>query len=136
MKTTFKHSGPRALRPILLTSLVLGLAACGQQPDTKASQAEPVTAASSSATADMSAMPISPAGERTGTGVGTIMAVDPENSRITIAHDPIPDVDWPAMNMGFAASPALVAQANVGDRIEFDLTVKGNAAQVTALRPR
>lgn len=40
------------------------------------------------------------------------------------------------MNMGFSASPALIEQAKVGDRVEFDMVVTGSAGEVTAIRPQ
>ena len=52
------------------------------------------------------------------------------------ADEPIASLGWPGMNMGFSASPALIEQAKVGDRVEFDLVVTGSAGEVKAIRPQ
>lgn len=43
-------------------------------------------------------------------------------------------VGWPAMKMGFSAKPELFKGVAVGDKVGFDLTVTGNAGEVTAIR--
>lgn len=35
-------------------------------------------------------------------GHGTIEAIDPGRRRVTLAHDPMPEIGWPAMTMVFA----------------------------------
>lgn len=124
------------MKSILLisTALTLGLAACGQQQTGKAErQADTATG---SARIDMAAPPMAAGTEKIGKGTGTITAVDSATGKITIDHAAIPDVDWPAMTMGFTAAPAVIATAKVGDRVDFDLRVRGNGAEVTAIRPR
>ena len=37
---------------------------------------------------------------------GTVAAVDPSGARITIAHEPIPTLKWPAMKMQFRVADA------------------------------
>lgn len=124
------------MKSILLISaaLTLGLAACGQPPTGKAEgQADTATGP---ARTDMGAPPTAAETGKTGKGTGTITAVDPAAGKITIEHAAIPDVEWPAMTMAFTAAPAVIATAKVGDRVDFDLAVRGNAAEVTAIRPR
>jgi Cu(I)/Ag(I) efflux system membrane fusion protein len=51
-------------------------------------------------------------------GVGRIELLKPD--AVTISHQPIPAVPWPAMTMTFKlASPALVQGLKVGDRVTF-----------------
>lgn len=40
------------------------------------------------------------------------------------------------MTMGFTAKPELLAGIAVGDKVDFDLTVTGNAGEVTSIRKR
>ena len=40
------------------------------------------------------------------------------------------------MKMGFSAKPELLKGVAVGDKVDFDLTVTGNAGEVTAIRKR
>lgn len=53
---------------------------------------------------------------------GRVVSVDSRAGRVTLAHEPIPAIDWPAMTMGFAVSDASQLQAlQPGDDVEFEL---------------
>ena len=67
---------------------------------------------------------------------GTVTAIDPASGKITLEHDAIPAVEWPAMTMGFKSKPELLADIAVGDKVDFDLTVSGNAGEVTSIKKR
>ena len=117
-------------RIILLTGLAAVLAACGQQaePETPAiPMAEPGSPRASVAVDGASSSP--GAGAQTADGAGVITAVDPAAATI------IRSIGWPAMTMKFKASPAALQEAAVGDRIQFDLTVRDGAGEVTAIYP-
>ena len=134
MTKTIMKSRARALSLSLSAGAAIALAACSQQPATETET--PNAAASAPATAEMNATAPSSAAEKSATARGVITAVDAAGGKITIEHEPIANLGWPAMTMGFAASPALVGQARIGDRVEFDVTVKGSAGEVTAIRPQ
>jgi Cu(I)/Ag(I) efflux system protein CusF len=70
-----------------------------------------------------------------GSATGTITALDPAASKVTIDHGPVPELQWPAMNMGFGATPAQVAQLQVGQRVEFSFEMAGNQATITRVEP-
>lgn len=40
------------------------------------------------------------------------------------------------MTMAFKAAPAITDAAKVGDKVDFDLTLTGNAGEVTAIHKR
>lgn len=67
-------------------------------------------------------------------GSGKVMAIDTAMGKITLDHGPIASLEWPAMKMGFAAKPKVLASVAVGDKVDFDVTVTGNAAEVTAIK--
>ena len=67
-------------------------------------------------------------------GQGTVTAVDTAANTITLDHGPIAEAGWPAMTMGFKASPALVAQVKAGDKVAFDLKLEGGAGEITAIQ--
>lgn len=115
---------------ISLAGAALALVSCGQQADPP--PVEPATAAPATAPAAV-APPAAIAS--TAYGAGVITAVDPGAGTITIDHEPIRAVNWPAMTMSFKASHAVIREAAVGDRIQFDLTVRGAAGEVTAIYP-
>lgn len=65
---------------------------------------------------------------------GTIEAIDPAARTITIAHGPVPELEWPAMTMTFQAPDVALADFKPGDQVAFDLSVSGMTATVTALK--
>jgi Cu(I)/Ag(I) efflux system membrane fusion protein len=55
-------------------------------------------------------------------GTGKVVAIDAAAKEITLAHDPIPEIGWPAMTMGFKVNDAAHLQhLQVGDAVAFDL---------------
>lgn len=122
-------------RIILLTGLAAVLAACGQQAEPE-TPAIPMAEPGSPATVGADGASSFPAADaRTADGAGVITAVDPTAATITINHEAIRSIGWPAMTMKFKASPAVLREAAVGDRIQFDLTVRDGAGEVTAIYP-
>lgn len=69
-------------------------------------------------------------------GTGTVTAIDVASGKLTLEHDAIPAVEWPAMTMGFTAKPELLKDIAVGDKVDFDLMVSGSAGEVTSIRKR
>ena len=67
---------------------------------------------------------------------GTVTAIDKAAGRITLDHQPIPEVRWPAMTMAFTATPEVIGTVAVGDKVAFAATTTGNAGQVTAVTVR
>jgi Cu(I)/Ag(I) efflux system protein CusF len=95
-----------------------------------------LSTAAAAAADDMSGMSMSAAAKH-GQGKGVIKAIDAKAGTLTIQHGPIPAVAWPAMTMTFKAKPAtLLKGLKVGEAIAFDCTVRGMAADVTAVRPQ
>jgi Cu(I)/Ag(I) efflux system protein CusF len=66
---------------------------------------------------------------------GTIEAIDAAAGKITIAHEPVPSLQWPAMTMGFRATPEQVASVQVGQTVRFDFESKGMDAAITQIVP-
>jgi Cu/Ag efflux protein CusF len=54
---------------------------------------------------------------------GVVVAVTPEESVITIQHEPIPEYSMPAMTMEFTvADPSQLQGLDAGDRVSFALS--------------
>jgi len=125
------------MKRLTLTVAALGLAsslaACAKQEAKTESAAPPAVApaAAPAAGSDMAAMPM-PADAKMAKGTGTVTAIGAGS--VTIDHAPIPEVGWPAMTMGFKASPEVAKSVKVGDKVAFDLKVQGGAGEVTAIR--
>jgi len=64
---------------------------------------------------------------------GNIKAINQEKHMVTIAHGAIPDIQWPAMTMGFTATPEQVMGLNAGDRVAFTFSVVGSAAKIESI---
>ncbi|AGG88852.1 copper-binding protein [Rhodanobacter sp. FW102-FHT14D06] len=69
-------------------------------------------------------------------GVGVVKAVDTAKGTITLQHEAIAAIGWPAMTMTFKlASPDLLKGVKVGDKVRFSLHPAGIASTVTAIAP-
>jgi Cu(I)/Ag(I) efflux system protein CusF len=66
---------------------------------------------------------------------GVVKAIDTAQGTITLQHEAIPSIGWPAMTMPFHASSEVLKQAKVGDKVQFTLRPAGMASTVTSIRP-
>jgi Cu/Ag efflux protein CusF len=65
---------------------------------------------------------------------GTVTAVDAAAGTISINHEPIAAISWPAMTMQFTAeNPAILQGIAVGDRVAFELKSASEPQIVTAV---
>ncbi|MBS7457901.1 copper-binding protein [Coralloluteibacterium stylophorae] len=107
--------------------LSLGLlAACSSPTDEQAAAqttaTDPAAPASPAATAAKSA-----------SANGVVEAVDTAAETITIAHGPVPELEWPAMTMTFQASDVDLTAIRQGDRVSFEFTSSGMDGTITAI---
>ena len=119
------------MKRLVLTLAALGLvgslAACAKkEATTEAAAAPPAPAPAAS--------PAAPAEAKMAKGTGTVTAVGADS--VTIDHAPIPEVGWPAMTMGFKASPEIAEQVKAGDKVAFDLKVLNGGGEITAIEKR
>ena len=121
------------MKSVYLTSALattILLAACGE----KASTADGADAARGSANADSGGLANGDASKAKAVkSSGTVTAIDKAAGKITLDHQPIPEVNWPAMTMAFSAEPEVLGTVEVGDKVAFDATITGNAGEVTAV---
>jgi len=73
---------------------------------------------------------------QTAKATGTVRKINEEKGSVTIAHGPVPELDWPPMTMGFKASPEQMEQINEGDEVEFEFTSEGMNSSITSIKPR
>jgi Cu(I)/Ag(I) efflux system periplasmic protein CusF len=65
---------------------------------------------------------------------GEVRKVDQEQGRVTIKHDPIANLDMPAMTMVFRADkPELLKNLKAGDKVRFHAESVGGALVVTQI---
>ena len=69
-------------------------------------------------------------------GIGVVKAIDTAKDTITLQHEAIAAIGWPAMTMPFkVASPELLTRVKVGDTVQFTLRHAGAVNTVTAIQP-
>ena len=74
---------------------------------------------------------------RTAQGVGVVTEIDAKEAMLTVKHEPIPALGWPAMTMPFkVAPPALLQGLKVGQKIAFDANEGNGLPIITAIRKR
>jgi Cu/Ag efflux protein CusF len=106
------------------------LSACGPKAERDATAANQ-PAAVNVAGGDMGNMAM-PADAKMAKSTGIVTAIDKKAGKITLDHQAIAEVNWPAMTMTFNAKPGVLDGLAVGDKVAFDVTIKGNAGEVTA----
>lgn len=75
----------------------------------------------------------SDAGVQTASAEGTVTAVDDEAGTITIDHEPVPAVEWPAMTMAFEADEAARQSVAVGDEVTFEFRMSDSGNAITSI---
>ena len=66
--------------------------------------------------------------------VGVVKAVDAANGKVTIEHEPIAALQWPAMTMRFTfKDPKLVEGLKAGDKIHFTFTQEGQLSVLQSI---
>lgn len=72
----------------------------------------------------------------TAQGVGVVKSVDATAGTVTLSHQPIAALRWPAMTMAFkVAKPELLKGLAVGAQVKFDLQGDGMRQTITAISP-
>ena len=116
---------------LLSTILLTALAACSA-PDASQAPAPGAAPASSAATPTAEAASQSRA---SASASGTIESIDAAGGKIVISHGPVATLEWPAMTMGFRATPEQISAVQVGQPVDFDFTVQGPEATLTNIEP-
>lgn len=119
---------------------MLLLAACSQAPNNDAAATkDTATAAGMAMSAPEHAQmvdQVKPAtadtaqAAKTASATGTVESVDPAAGTITIAHGPVEALQWPAMTMGFNATPEQRASVQAGQKVRFEFQSQGMEARI------
>lgn len=66
---------------------------------------------------------------------GVVKKVDPKAGTVTLAHDPVKSLKWPAMTMGFTVKDkALLEKLPPGKKIEFEFVQQGKDYVITGVK--
>ena len=105
------------------TVLAFALAGCGQPQEQSSTTAAPASAPAPAASTGVY------------TTTGQVTAVAPDS--VTISHQPVPALNWPAMTMTFKApDQAMVAGLQNGAAVEFSFRQQGSDNVLTEIKPR
>lgn len=108
-------------------AIALGVAACSQPASPPEATEAPMTDMSTAAPAVTG--PI--------TGVGVVTAVDAVAGTVSLDHEPINAIQWPAMSMQFRAEdPSILSSIAVGDHVNFTLKSATDPSMITAIEER
>ncbi|HDR2621419.1 TPA: cation efflux system protein CusF [Enterobacter chuandaensis] len=69
-------------------------------------------------------------------GKGVVKAVDLTNKKITISHDAIPAIGWPAMTMRFTFTNAdeSINALKPGSQVDFSFVQQGNISLLKSIK--
>ena len=69
------------------------------------------------------------------TGKGQVVLISKDKSKVTLKHEPIPAIQWPAMTMEFKVkSSPVLAKTKVGDKVSFTLAPDGKDYMVSSIK--
>jgi Cu(I)/Ag(I) efflux system protein CusF len=85
---------------------------------------------------DMDAKGQSPSGKgEVHTATAVVKSVDPTKGIVTLSHEPIKSLNWPAMTMGFSVKDnALFDKLSPGKKVQVELVQQGAAYVVTSVK--
>lgn len=89
----------------------------------------PMTQANSNAAAGAPAL----SEPKSASGEGSITAIDPGTGKISLAHGPVAELNWPAMTMGFTAKDGQLGGLKVGDKVRFTFRWDGKIAEIESI---
>ena len=70
-------------------------------------------------------------------GIGVVKAINTTDGVVTLMHEPIRSLNWPAMTMGFKVSEKkLMDKIKSGDNVEFTLVQAGKEYVITSIHDR
>jgi len=66
---------------------------------------------------------------------GKVTRVDQAKGSVTIAHGPVPSMNWPSMTMSFKAKDkAMLNNVKPGDEVQFSFVQSGKDHTITEIR--
>ena len=68
-------------------------------------------------------------------GTGTVRKSDPAGGTVTIAHDPIKSMEWPAMTMSFTAKEKKMLEGiKPGAKVEFEFVQQESKYTIISIK--
>ena len=68
-------------------------------------------------------------------GVGVVKGVDLKKGTVSISHEPIESMKWPAMSMTFTAKDKkMLEDVKPGAKVEFEFVQQGSKYNITSIK--
>lgn len=67
-------------------------------------------------------------------GTGVVKDIDLTNKKITISHEAIPAINWPAMTMRFTFTDLNFGNLKAGDQVNFTFIQQGNISLLQEIK--
>ncbi len=68
-------------------------------------------------------------------GIGVVKDINTSDGVVTLVHEPIKSLNWPAMTMGFKVKDkSLMDKVKPGDKVEFTLVQAGKEYLITGMK--
>jgi Cu(I)/Ag(I) efflux system periplasmic protein CusF len=68
-------------------------------------------------------------------GIGVVKNIDAADGKVTLAHEPIRTLNWPAMTMAFKVKDKkLIENVVPGSKVEFTLVQSGKDYVITSIK--
>ena len=84
---------------------------------------------------DMKSMDTKNAATTPHKGVGLVKNVNAADGMVTLAHEPIKSLNWPAMTMAYKVKDkAMLDKVKPGDKVEFTFVQAGSGYLITDMR--
>jgi len=64
---------------------------------------------------------------------GVVKELDAKKGEVTLSHEQVPTLKWPAMTMAFKISADLAKGIEVGQKVDFEFEANGMAATITKM---
>lgn len=122
-----------------------GLAACGPSTDTKGKDKKAAVSKDAAKSPEAKAE-VSTGDSAAGPGgqpedlkkvhrvVGVVKAIDMAEGEVTLDHEPVASLYWPATTRKFGVRGTVAGQLKTGQQVEFEFVVKNGDYVVTALK--
>jgi len=84
---------------------------------------------------DMKGMAIDKTTAAAHKGIGVVKNINAADGIVTLAHEPIKSLNWPAMTMGFKVKDKkLIDNVRPGSKVEFTLVQAGKDYVITSIK--
>jgi Cu(I)/Ag(I) efflux system protein CusF len=84
---------------------------------------------------DMKGMAMDKTADTTHKGIGVVKSINAADGTVTLAHEPIKSLNWPAMTMAFKVKDKkLIDSVAPGSKVEFTLVQSGKDYVITSIK--